>query len=113
LALLITVVLTANDKIISKESALLRLRKWPKRELPVHNLLEVSDGALADDASAAATVVDATAVAILQPDAERLTDVYLGSDPGQSATAATEHPCHPHKFREFVTCQPGEPESSG
>jgi hypothetical protein len=48
----------------------------------VHNLLEVSDGALANDALAAATVVDAAADAILQPDAERLTDVYPGSDPG-------------------------------
>jgi len=48
----------------------------------VHNLLEVSDGALADDASAAATIVDATADAILQPYAERLTDVYLGADLG-------------------------------
>lgn len=58
------------------------MREWPKRELPVHNLLEVSDGALADDASAAATIVDATADAILQPYAERLTDVYLGADLG-------------------------------
>jgi len=48
----------------------------------VHDLLEVSDGALADDASAATTVVDATADAILQPDAERLTDVYLRANPG-------------------------------
>jgi hypothetical protein len=79
----------------------------------VHHLLEVSDGALADDASAAATVIDATADAILQPDAERLTDVYLGSDPGQPATAASEHPCHPDKFRELLTCQPGESERSG
>jgi hypothetical protein len=48
----------------------------------VYNLLEISDGALADDASAVATVVDAAADTILQPDAERLTDVYPGSDPG-------------------------------
>jgi hypothetical protein len=79
----------------------------------VHNLLEVSDGALADDASAVATVVDAAADAVLQPDAERLTDVYLGADPGQSATAASEHSCHPDKFRELLTCQPGESERSG
>jgi hypothetical protein len=79
----------------------------------VHNLLEVSDGALANDALASATVVDAAADAILQPDAERLTDVYLGADPGQPATAASEYSCHPDKFWELLTCQPSESERSG
>ena len=48
----------------------------------MHYMLEVSDGSFADDASATVTIVNATADSILQPNAERLTDVYLGSYSG-------------------------------
>jgi hypothetical protein len=45
-------------------------------------MLEVSDGSFADDASATTTIVNAAADTILQPNAERLTDVYLGTYSG-------------------------------
>ena len=48
----------------------------------MHYMLEVSDGSFVDDASATITIADATADSILQPNAERLTDVYLGTYSG-------------------------------
>jgi hypothetical protein len=45
-------------------------------------MLKISDGPSVDDASATITVVNAVADSILQPNAERLTDVYLGTYSG-------------------------------
>ena len=45
-------------------------------------MLKISDGPPVDDASATITIVNAAADSILQPNAERLADVYLGSYSG-------------------------------
>jgi len=67
-------------------------------------MLKISDGSFVDDASTTITVVNAAADSILQPNAERLTDVYLRSYSGKPAATASEHSCHPHKLWELLSC---------
>jgi hypothetical protein len=45
-------------------------------------MFKVSDGSFVDDASTTINIVNAAADTILQPNSERLADVYLGSYSG-------------------------------